>query len=336
MTALDRYIRLEATGRWRERKGTPWREVLVSFGNASLVLSDFTEAPLTHWSLAAVGVVEAGDNRALYVPGAGADEMLEISDAAMIEAIAAVSAMVRRKRAQPHRTGPRRVLVGGLAVAALVGVGVWGPDFLRARAFALIPPERAVLVGAKIETRLAAPPCRLPSGQRALARMARALDLDATRFSVRTGTAPLLTRLPGGTVLVASTLPETAQSPEALAGWLLLGAALPRSETVMADWARTRSPFAALGFLLSGRIAPADIDWMAARVPGRTFVPTPEAVETARARLATAGLPEGPFLADLAARFPAVTLLRPRAADRAAAPLLGDQSWVALQEICAR
>ena len=55
MTALAQYRRLEAVGQWRESEGAPPREVIVSFGQATLVFSDpGSEAPLTHWSLPAI------------------------------------------------------------------------------------------------------------------------------------------------------------------------------------------------------------------------------------------------------------------------------------------
>ena len=58
MTALDRYLRLEAVGLWRERADAPAREVIVSFGRSTLVLTDLEERPLGHWALA--GVVAIG------------------------------------------------------------------------------------------------------------------------------------------------------------------------------------------------------------------------------------------------------------------------------------
>ncbi len=42
-TALDRYLRLEATGFWREAPGAQPREVIVSFGRTTLLLSDLEE-----------------------------------------------------------------------------------------------------------------------------------------------------------------------------------------------------------------------------------------------------------------------------------------------------
>ena len=57
MTALERYVRREAIGVWRERLEAPPREVVVSFGNSTLVLKDLAERPLGHWALAGVTVV---------------------------------------------------------------------------------------------------------------------------------------------------------------------------------------------------------------------------------------------------------------------------------------
>ena len=54
MTALQKYERLEATGLWRETPDGQRREVVVSIGDATLVISDLNDTALTHWSLAAV------------------------------------------------------------------------------------------------------------------------------------------------------------------------------------------------------------------------------------------------------------------------------------------
>lgn len=52
MTALEQYQRLEAAGTWRETRKAGLRDVIVSFGDATLILSDpRSETPLAHWSL---------------------------------------------------------------------------------------------------------------------------------------------------------------------------------------------------------------------------------------------------------------------------------------------
>ena len=54
MTALSKYDRLEATGLWRATRDTQRREVFVSIGDATLVISDLTDRAVAHWSIAAV------------------------------------------------------------------------------------------------------------------------------------------------------------------------------------------------------------------------------------------------------------------------------------------
>ena len=56
MTALKGYERLECTGLWRSGPAIQRREVVVSCGQATLILTDMQNRPLAHWSLAAVDV----------------------------------------------------------------------------------------------------------------------------------------------------------------------------------------------------------------------------------------------------------------------------------------
>ena len=49
MTALSKYQRLEASAIWRDSISGQRRDVIVSLGDASLVITDKNERPLTHW-----------------------------------------------------------------------------------------------------------------------------------------------------------------------------------------------------------------------------------------------------------------------------------------------
>lgn len=85
MTALKQYERLESIGLWRDDPEAQRREVLVRFGEATLVLSDpRSEVALSHWSLPAVERRNPGVLPALYAPGDDALETLEIDDTDMI------------------------------------------------------------------------------------------------------------------------------------------------------------------------------------------------------------------------------------------------------------
>ena len=105
MTALAEYDRLESSGLWRVSPDAQnpdadakRREVIVSFGNAIIVLSDQNDKPLAHWAMAAIQRQNTGKRPAIYSPDKEAVETLEIDDDAMIDAIEKIRAAINRKR----------------------------------------------------------------------------------------------------------------------------------------------------------------------------------------------------------------------------------------------
>ena len=66
MTALKKYARLEATGLWRQTPEDQRREVVVSIGDATLVISNTNDTALTHWSLAAIERAGTSDDPATF------------------------------------------------------------------------------------------------------------------------------------------------------------------------------------------------------------------------------------------------------------------------------
>lgn len=80
MTALDRYTRLEALAIWRENAATPPREVVVSFGAATLVLTDLAEHPLGHWALAGIQPIGTEAGATIYAMTIDGEETLAVRD----------------------------------------------------------------------------------------------------------------------------------------------------------------------------------------------------------------------------------------------------------------
>ena len=64
-TVLEKYQRLEAEGVWRPDPDVQRRDVIVSIGEATLILSDLNENALTHWSLPAVKRMNPGQRPAI-------------------------------------------------------------------------------------------------------------------------------------------------------------------------------------------------------------------------------------------------------------------------------
>lgn len=216
MTALGRYERLEAVGLWREAPGADPREVVVSFGRTTLLLTDIAERPLGHWALAGVAPIdEDADGATVYAMSAG--ETLTIRDRDMVAAIETV----RRRLPEPRRRR-RRIPAGPiLALALLAAAIVAGPRLIRAAAVRLIPPEQAEEIGDRMLIALIeahGPTCAGPRGEQALGRLAAALDPETPpRLRVMEfGRAPVFAALPGGTVLIDRTT-ATAAPPADLA-----------------------------------------------------------------------------------------------------------------------
>ncbi len=137
MTALDKYTRLESVGQWKEDPNAREKEVIVSFGDATLVLSDFQENPLSHWALAGLHSRVADGGAVTYSPDPAFQESLEIQDTEMIEAIALVSKLI----SEPEKAPKKGVgLIVALAVL-VVGLVVLAPLAIRYQAQSMTGPE---------------------------------------------------------------------------------------------------------------------------------------------------------------------------------------------------
>lgn len=80
MTALTEYQRLESSGVWRASAQDQRRDVMISIGDATLVIYDTANRPLAHWSLAALVRLNVGTRPALFAPAPDAPEELEVAD----------------------------------------------------------------------------------------------------------------------------------------------------------------------------------------------------------------------------------------------------------------
>jgi hypothetical protein len=224
MTALSEFQRLEAQGSWREAPDRALREVIVSLGDATLVLMDpKSDQPVSHWSLASVSRRNPGVVPAIYSPCAdSADESVEIDDKTMIDAIERVSHAVELRRTHPGRL--RGWIIVFALVAVLAGLAVWLPDALVRHAAHISPPAQARQIGetilADIE-RSTGPVCARHSGQTVLDWVAP--DLVGKQATVRVVPGPLngALRLPGDLYVIGNNLLTGAKGPEAAAGHLI-------------------------------------------------------------------------------------------------------------------
>ena len=338
MTALKKYQRLESSGLWREAPDAQRREVVVAFGEASLVLSDpRTGSALSHWSLAAVHRLNPGAAPAIFAPDPAAQaETLEIEDATMVGAIETVRGAIAQARARPGRL--RGALVGGgILVFAALAV-FWLPQALISRTAAMVPASKRVEIGQMALadlTRLTGLPCSAPLGKQAADRLSlRVLGTGAGPLLVmRDGVAEAMA-LPGGFILLSRRLLEDQSGPEAASGYAIAEALRSQSQDPLVQVLRHAGLIATLRLLTSGTLPEAALAGYAEAALGAR--PPPVQDEALLSAFAAASVPSSPYAY---ARDPSgETVLGLIEADpfrgKAAPLLLADGDWVSLQAIC--
>ena len=221
MTALKEYARLETLGTWRPSPTAPSQEVVVSFGQASLVLSDTHGNPLTHWALSAVERISPSHRLpATYAPDADASETLDIDDDTMVDAITQVAAALHAARPKKRL---RWFVSGAVLVGAILSVVIWVPGAIRSYAVTVMPDATAHDLGTQLIETLAHPGCTSPEGRVALDLMARRLGING--IFVMQGDHASAQAVPGRRVMITPATFETTAEPDSTAGFVLMAMA---------------------------------------------------------------------------------------------------------------
>ncbi len=309
MTVLSKYQRLECPGIWHPAADAQRQDVFVALGKASLILKDANDVALAHWSLPAVERLNPGTRPALYKPGADADELLEIADDTMIDAIRTVGRALARARARPGRVRRAVLLV---SLGALAGLGVWWlPDALTRHTASLMPAGLRGEIGQRLLRELepyAGRPCTGRGGLAALSALNdRLLPEGGWSIVVLPGGPAASAHLPGRMILVRRDTLVAAADPGALADVVLLEAARLRARDPMQDMMAEAGLAATFALLTRGAVSAETLRAHA----GRVLVADPVA------------LPDG-----------ALAAARARAGLVPGAPVLGDPAWLRLQGIC--
>lgn len=335
-TALERYQRLEAAGLWRDHAEAQRRDVIVSFGEASLVLTDLRDQPLAHWSLAAVVRLNPGETPALYAPDTDeTGECLEVDEPEMIEAITRVGEAIARARPRPGRL--RLVLLSTMLAALVAALVFWMPGVLRRHTVSVVPDSARAEIGAELLTRIArggGMPCDGAQGQRALARLSQRLLSDGQALAVLPGGIAVSAHLPGGTILLNRAVIEDYDDADVTAGFILAEAARATAADPLDDLLRAAGWQAAFRLLTTGRLDEVTLETEAHRL--MTTPPAALPDEALLARFAAAGVPSSPYAYALDVTGETVLGLIEADPMRGAprTPVLSDGDWVRLQGIC--
>ena len=335
MTALTEFQRLECTALWREAPEAQKREVIVSFGDATLVLSEArSQRALTHWSLPAILRLNPGEVPARYATAADADEELEIEDATMVAAIDKVHTLISARKPHPGRL--RGWLMWSALAAVLAAAVLWLPRAIIDHTAEALPfATRQSLGRLALEDleRLTGAPCGNVEGTAALTRLRDRMTGTGGETYVLPAPLKRPRMLPGGVLVLPNGLIDGQDRPEVAA------AAILAAQLAAEDTGPTRAVLrhaglrATIGLITTGSLsADAVKGYGDVILAGSDWLPRPERLLQ---RFAEAGISSTPFAYAIdptgETTLPLIEA-DPHAKD--ARPVMTDTDWVALQGIC--
>ncbi len=331
MTALEQYQRLETGGLWRAGPEDQRRNVTVTFGEATLVISDKAGRALSHWSLPAVTRANPGESPALYTPGEPGGETLELDDEDMIAAIETVKRAVTRGGPHPGRL---RIL-GVLASVALVAAVAlfWLPGALREHTLSVVPEVKRSEIGAALLDELqrgAGGVCDGATGTLVLD--ALALRLKVPEIHVVLASPRKAVLLPGGVAMIDRSVVEDYEDPAVAAGFLLTET--QRAEDPLDGLLRSAGTRATFQLLTTGALPQAAIQLYAEQLLADP-APLPQ-TDGLLATFASAGVPSSPYAyaVDVSGESVLPLIEADPLRDMSLPPVLSDGDWVRLQQIC--
>ena len=338
MTALKKYQKLESPGLWRDAPQDQRRNVVVSFGAASLILSDpKTDLALSHWSLPAVERRNPGTLPAVYAPGPEAHETLELDDADMITALETVQAALSTRRPRPGRLRGTLLVTSTIAVLGLVIF--WLPGALVAHTAAVVPAAKRAEIGElalRDVIRLTGTPCAHALGQKAMAEMSERLFGPLNTpilLALRDEAVPAL-HLPGDVILLPRGLFDAQNGPQAAAGAALVEQARSKSRDPLIPVLEHAGLIATVRLLTTGNVPEGAMNGYGEVVLQAAPLVMP--ADALIAGFAKAGVPTTPYAKTLLATAPGSQALiagDPYAQTPAPA-LMEDEAWISLQAIC--
>ncbi len=252
MTAIDKFIRLEAVGWWFEAGRQEAQEVIVSFGDATLQIASLKDVPLTHWSLLATKRVDTRGEAVIYSADPEQHEALEIEDRDMIRAISAVTSALAKQQPKPRW---RRWIGPSIGGAALLGLLWASPPLIYKTTTLLTSPARMVALSETMQESLRTSygkACNGWLGQRALDEFAARLIPDyPVKLMVFAAQDPLAIALPDAVSLSKAAVTGAAHA-DALAALVMAHWAMGQNRKPVATYMASLGPIGALRSLISG------------------------------------------------------------------------------------
>lgn len=335
MTALSKYARLESVALWRPTAEGQRREVVISIGDATLVIKDLTDQALTHWSLAAVERANPGQTPAIYHPDGDPGETLELDadEAEMIEAIETLRRAINRARPRPGRLRSVGVLLSVAAVAA--ATVFWLPGALQDHTLTVVPQVKRAQIGAALLTRIervSGPACADAGGLAALARLAT--RLQAPKLAVLPNMTRPALHLPGGLVVLNRSVIEDYEEPDVAAGFVLTELTHNAASDPLNDLLEVAGLRENFRLLTTGDLAPAALDAYAEHLMTQSSASPALAPQLARFEDVALRSTPYAYALDITGETTLSLIEGDPMNGKLTEPLMSDADWLRLQNIC--
>lgn len=337
MTALREYERLESGGLWRANLDAQRRDVIVLFGNATLVITDGAGRPLTHWSLPAVIRQNSGKRPAVFSPDKGATETLEIEDDLMIGAIETVLRTLAKSR--PRQGRLRNVITFGFIILTAALAFFWLPNALTRQTVAVVPQSKRAEIGATIldhVQKITGPQCYDINGVAALDILyARLLGVGAKgQIVVLPQLAQGAVAMTGGIIALDRRIIENATDPAVPAGYIVAADAARRGLDPLISVLQSVGLLKTMGLLTTGNLPTEVLADYARNITqtDRNFANDEDLVVA----FASAQIPTAPFAyaRDASRQSSEKLIAGDTFAERDEPEILSDANWIRLKGIC--
>lgn len=339
MTAFREYQRLEASGLWRSEPDAQRLEVIVSIGDATLVISDMNDRPLTHWSLPALHRANPNETPALYHPDGDPGETLELAENEdeMVAAIEKLRNAIGRARPQPGRL--RRLIVLGMLAAVVALLIFWLPGQLRRHAVTVVPEVKREEIGDLLvdEMRgITGPACADPSGQAALARLAQRLagPDGPPRLLVMPDGVRDTVSLPGDVILISRALVEDYEDPDVLAGFLIAESLRSANEDALDRMLTKTGALSTAHLLTTGDMPEGSLRQYAKDILSRPTADLDPTLLLAAFKARSVGSSPYAYARDISGETTLSLIEADPFAGQSLEPVLDDGDWLRLQSIC--
>ncbi len=234
MTALDKYVRLEAIGYWRENAQADPQEVIVSFGDATLQLTSLSDTPITHWAILATKRIGTEGSAVIYSADPSGQEILTIDDTEMTLAITAVTHSISRRTAKPRKF--TRYIWIAICVIFLALISQ-SPPFIYRWTAALTAPARQTDFASQVASQMRQQNlfiCENRASNAALAGLADALDPNhALVLKVTKQQGVAVIALPDGQIYLPMNLIHNSDSAASLTAQIALGTAMAQRQAYL-------------------------------------------------------------------------------------------------------